>query len=193
MFFFFFKQKTAYDIDGRDGVQTCALPIWNRWVWYRLLNGGFRLAPFAGTDALLNRMSAARSVMDPLAGRVRSYSYVPGQTTKLDHLAWIDAAARGNSFVSSGAVMLFTVNGEIPGSEIAIDAPGGTARVTAELDARWMGGLERAYFIVNGKTVAERALSGEKATVKLDIDITGSSWVACRVAEIGRASCRERV
>ena len=29
-FIFFFKQKTAYEMRPRDGVQTCALPIWER-------------------------------------------------------------------------------------------------------------------------------------------------------------------
>src|SRR3546814_4072843 len=28
--FFFFKQKTAYEMRISDGVQTCALPIWQR-------------------------------------------------------------------------------------------------------------------------------------------------------------------
>src|SRR3546814_788169 len=30
-FFFFFKQKTAYEMRISDGVQTCALPIWGIW------------------------------------------------------------------------------------------------------------------------------------------------------------------
>src|SRR5207244_8151241 len=33
--FFFFKQKTAYDIDLVTGVQTCALPIWTQKVSQR--------------------------------------------------------------------------------------------------------------------------------------------------------------
>ncbi len=154
---------------------------WNRWVWYRLLNCGFRLAPFAGTDALLNRLDARRAVMDPLAGRVRSYAYVPDQAGKLDYDAWIKASKEGRSFVSSGAALFFTVNGQLPGSEIRLDAPAGKTTVTVSADSRWIGGLERIFFIVNGKTAAERALSGSQSMVTLDLELTGSSWISCRV------------
>jgi len=36
-FFFFFKQKTAYEI-GVTGVQTCALPIWLYLCWVSKFN-----------------------------------------------------------------------------------------------------------------------------------------------------------
>ncbi|MFC1606985.1 PQQ-binding-like beta-propeller repeat protein [Candidatus Latescibacterota bacterium] len=154
---------------------------WNRYVWYRFLNCGFQIAPFAGTDALLNNPSAKMGVMDPLAGRVRSYAYVPGQVNGLNYDSWIDASVEGSSFVSSGAVLFFTVNGEIPGSELQLDSSSGTARVTAGIDARWIGGLERLILTVNGETVLDRSLQGSEFVIAHDIELTESSWITCRI------------
>ncbi|MDP2984377.1 MAG: PQQ-binding-like beta-propeller repeat protein [Candidatus Latescibacter sp.] len=154
---------------------------WNRYVWYRLLNCGFKIPPFAGSDALLNNTVYKKVVMGALSGTVRSYAYVPEQKDRLDYDAWIKASVNGRSFVSSGAVVFFTVNGELPGSEIHLDAPNGAKTVTVTVDARWIGGLEKLYFIVNGATVEERTLSGEKAVITKEIPLTGSSWISCRV------------
>jgi outer membrane protein assembly factor BamB len=168
-------------LDGMQIYMYWGYDEWNRWVWYRLLNCGFRLAPFAGTDALLNKLDATRSVMDPLAGRVRSYAYVSNQTERLDYDAWIEASKEGRSFVSSGAVLFFTVNNQLPGSEICLDAPDGRTKVTVKADARWIGGLEKIFIIVNGKTAAERSISGSQSEVTIEVELTASSWIACRV------------
>jgi outer membrane protein assembly factor BamB len=154
---------------------------WNRYVWYRLLNCGFKIPPFAGSDALLNNTVYQKVVMGALAGTVRSYAYIPDQKDRLDYDAWIKASANGQSFVSSGAVVFFTVNGKLPGSEIHLDAPGGARTVTVTADARWIGGLEKLYFIVNGATVEEISLSGEKTVITKEIQLTESSWISCRV------------
>jgi outer membrane protein assembly factor BamB len=168
-------------LDGMQIYMYWGYDEWNRYVWYRLLNCGFKIPPFAGSDALLNNTVYKKVVMGALAGTVRSYAYIPDQKDRLDYDAWIKASVKGQSFVSSGAVLFFTVNGEMPGAELHLDAPNGKRVVTVTADARWIGGLEKLYFIVNGKTVEERTLSGERAVVTREITLTESSWISCRV------------
>ena len=169
-------------MDGMQIYMYWGFDQWNRYVWYRLMNCGFKIAPFAGTDALLNKQSFVRKgTMEPLAGQVRSYAYVPNQQDGLDYDEWIEASVAGRSFISAGPVMFFTVNGEMPGSTLSLKSAGGGTTVSAEIDARWIGGLERIDFIVNGQTVSERMVDGTEAIENINIEIDKSSWIACHV------------
>jgi hypothetical protein len=186
-----FERHTAYElpidtalgkVDGMDVYQYGQSDGWNRFVWYKLLNCGFRVPPFAGTDAM--DLSGNYSSVTP--GAVRVYVQVPGQTDSLDVREWMRWAAEGRSFVSSGAVVFFTVNGELPGSELKPETSNGAATVTVRTEARWMGGIGTVNIVVNGEDVISRRGNGAgQVVIEQSLRLTRSSWIAARVETSG--------
>jgi hypothetical protein len=69
-------------------------------LWFDFLNLGHKLAPSAGTDYMWDFT---------LPGAERSYVYVPHPFT-LE--AWFDGLKKGNTFVTNGPMLEFTVNGK---------------------------------------------------------------------------------
>ncbi|MDP2983548.1 MAG: CehA/McbA family metallohydrolase [Candidatus Latescibacter sp.] len=166
-------------IDGMEVYIYSQGDTWTRYVWYKLLNCGFRVPPFVGSD-VLNFTSNLSSYFFP--GIVRHYVYVPNQTQQLGFSDWIREAVKGRSFVSTGAALFFTVNGEMPGSELSLKSVNGTAKVTVRADARWMGGIKTIYILVNGETVSSQSYGGStEAVLSTEIALSRSSWIAARV------------
>src|SRR5262249_13110442 len=92
------------------------LDINNSWaasvpLWYRLLNCGFRLPATAGTDVFLNRIGSN------LPGGDRVYVRLDGP---LSYRSWIAGLKAGRSFVTSGPMLSFTVDGKEPGAVLAV-------------------------------------------------------------------------
>jgi hypothetical protein len=97
----------AIPIDAALG-KVDTLDINNSWaasvpLWYRLLNCGFRLPATAGTDVFLNRIGSN------LPGGDRVYVHLDGPLT---YGGWIEKLKAGRSFVTSGPILEFTVNGQ---------------------------------------------------------------------------------
>ena len=83
------------------------IPLFHAW------NNDFHIAPVGGEDALAN-MQDHRPV-----GIIRTYVWL-GERFSAD--AWVDAIKKGHTFVSSGPVVNFRVNGKIPGDEVKLPA-----------------------------------------------------------------------
>src|SRR3712207_3958890 len=83
LFFFFFKQKTAYEILGVTGVQTCALPIYLPAHALRGLSVG------RGAATLFGARPAPPRRRTPLLGGAfgRSSGALPGTARTLLHLS----------------------------------------------------------------------------------------------------------
>ena len=75
--------------------------------WYRYLNCGYRLPIAGGTD----KMSAGVAV-----GRIRTYAHI-GQE-EFTFGSWGRAVRKGNTFATSGPLLLLRVDGRVPGEEI---------------------------------------------------------------------------
>lgn len=182
-----YERHSAYELPvdaalGKiDGMQVYCYTqndAWNRYVWYKLLNCGFRIPPFTGTDVL----NFTGDAYGEFPGIVRTYAYVKGQTNALDYSAWIQAAKQGRSFVSSGAVVFFTVDGEMPGSEVKVRAGKNGATVAVHAEARWMGGIKNISVVVNGEAVFTQPGEGKQHVVfTRDLPISRSSWIAVNV------------
>ncbi len=173
-------------LDKIDAVETMVFgnpmvqhPAWNargKWtppavspltLWYSLLNTGFNLPGLGSTDKMWNSQ---------VVGSVRSYVKVEGELT---YQKWVDGIKAGRTFVSSNAMIDFSVDGQTPGSTLrrkdAADLP-----FRAVVDSRFP--VERIEIIVNGQVAASMENPGKlghlefTGTVKAD----ASAWVAAR-------------
>jgi hypothetical protein len=171
----------AIPIDAALG-KVDTLDINNSWgasvpLWYRLLNCGFRLPAAAGTDVFLNRIGSN------LPGGDRVYVRLDGPLT---YEAWIAGLKAGRSFVTSGPMLEFTVNGSEPGTVLKL---GEKPKVRVKAAARSQFPLARAEVVHNGRVVAAATLSDDKLTAALDQELTldRGGWVAFRASGPGTA------
>lgn len=137
--------------------------------WYRYLNCGYRLPAVGGTDKMGAYMAA---------GANRTYAYL-GQN-EFTFANFAKAVRSGNTFMTTGPLLLFLVDGQPPGAEIKLGAGGGTLEVQAE--GKSFVPFHRLEVVLNGKVVAsreEQAGSFEMA-LREKIVIPGPSWLAAR-------------
>ncbi|HZN37028.1 MAG TPA: CehA/McbA family metallohydrolase [Pirellulaceae bacterium] len=140
-------------------------------VWYRLLNCGLRVPASAGTDCFLNR------IVSRLPGSDRVYVHCPEKLTYQD---WIARLRAGQTFVTNGPMLRFTVNGQEAGNTIKLAGPG-KAAVACEASSQFP--LEKLEVLVNGQ-VAATAAAGEKPeqlTLNQEVPLDTSGWIAFRV------------
>jgi hypothetical protein len=151
------------------------LDVNNAWaasvpLWYQLLNCGFRVPATAGTDVFLNRISSY------LPGGDRVYVHVDGPFT---YRNWIDGLKAGRSFVTSGPMLTFTVNGREPGAVLKL---GDKSRAWVKATARSLFPLTKAELVHNGKVIASAKLTDDGLTATLDQEFTldQGGWLALR-------------
>ena len=144
--------------------------------YYALLNCGFRLRPTAGT---------ASGVHPVPLGFGRVYVYCP---QKFSYDAWVRGLDRGQSFVTTGPMLLVRVNGRDPGTVIKPREGRQEYRITGEaLSARPLSRLE---VVVNGEVARtiepannKRELGGFASGIDVKMALDRSSWVAVRCFE----------
>jgi hypothetical protein len=156
------------------------LDINNTWaasvpLWYRLLNCGFRVPATAGTDVFLNRIGSN------LPGGDRVYVHVDGP---LRYQGWIDGLKAGESFVTNGPILTFTVNGMRPGAVLKV---GEKPRVSVKATARSRFPLAKAELVHNGKAIAAAKLADDGLTATLDQEVAldRGGWLAFRAVGPG--------
>ena len=137
--------------------------------WYHYLNCGYRLPAVAGTD----KMGAYIA-----AGTNRVYAYLGQQEFNYPNFA--KAVRAGNTFATSGPLLMFHADGRPPGAEITLGAGGGTIEVTA--DAQCFVPIHRLEVVLNGKVVASRNEPAGARTLRLTekIKVEGPGWLAAR-------------
>jgi hypothetical protein len=139
--------------------------------WYRYLNCGYKLPAVGGTD----KMSASIP-----AGAIRTYAYIKEKEFSFDR--WAAAVRRGNTFMSSGPLLRFQVEGQEPGAEIQVNPGGGNVEFL--LEAECFVPFHRLEVILNGRVVAARETSeGTRKLILRDkLQIERSGWLAGRCA-----------
>ena len=144
----------------------------NMGIWYRLLNCGFRIPASAGTDCFLNR------VRSRLPGQVRVYVQVHGE---FSYQGWINGLKGGQTFVTNGPMVRFSVGEHRAGGVVALDGPGSTD-VVADIKSQFP--LDRVEIVRNGKVVYVERLKPETlaVTVERTIEVPTSGWIAVRVS-----------
>ncbi len=139
--------------------------------WYRYLNCGYRLPAVAGTDKM--------GAWGP-AGAQRVYAHI-GQE-EFSFANWAKAVRSGNTFMTSGPLLLLEADGKPPGAEIRLGAGGGSVEVRAEMTSAWP--VHRLEIVLNGKVVASREDGGgaRQMTLREKVSVPGPAWIAARCA-----------
>jgi hypothetical protein len=111
-------------------------------------------------------------------GTNRAYAYLGQQ--EFTFANWAKAVRSGNTFVTSGPLLLLQADGYAPGQEINLRAGGGTIEVHAS--AQSFVPFHRLEIVLNGRVVASRdAASGTRElTLAERIHVPGAGWLAAR-------------
>lgn len=112
------------------------------------------------------------------AGANRVYAYLGQEEFNYPNFA--KAVRAGNTFATSGPLLMFHADGHPPGAEITLGAGGGTIEVIA--DTQCFVPMHRLEVIFNGKTVARRDVPEGSRTIHLaeKIQVQGPGWLAAR-------------
>lgn len=137
--------------------------------WYRYLNCGYRLPVVGGTD----KMGAYMPV-----GGERTYAYLGQEPFSFEN--WAKAVRRGNTFMTSGPLLLFQADGHTPGDEIALTSGGATVEV--QVEAKSVVPFHYLQVVWNGGVVASREERGgtRELTLKEKVQVSGPGWLAAR-------------
>ncbi len=133
--------------------------------WFDFLNLGFRLTAMAGSDV----------PWGGTLGNTRVYAYT-GRPFSPE--AWVEAVRKGRTFVTTGPMLEFTVNGEIPGSLLPLSR-GQKIQVSARAWGWGPHQPETVEIIVSGEAVqtAKRREGHESLAVDLEFPASRSVWV----------------
>jgi hypothetical protein len=146
---------------GRD-------PLLNQ--WRGLLDCGFRV-PLAG--------GSRKASNGTRLGEVRTYARLAADQ-ELTYHNWVEAVRAGRTFVTTGPLLLFSVNSCDPGAVIEVPADSPTVRVRAE--ARSLSGIERLGIWANGAVGAQAgpAQPGDPLVVDTEVTLPAGGWLtAC--------------
>ncbi len=140
--------------------------------WYHVLNAGFRFPGIAACD-----YPACRKL-----GDCRTYVHIAGEPNFKD---WMQGAAEGRSFMTTGPLILLEVDGKLPGDTIVVPDRK-PRRVTARVRVlSETAPVSDVQLIVNGRvveTLKAAARPGQSQTLKLESSLTldEPSWIAAR-------------
>jgi hypothetical protein len=165
-------------------------------IWYDLLNLGFRIAPTAGTDY---------GGGSGLPGDERFYARVAGPLT-FD--SWLEAVRKGRTFVTTGPILEFRINGKDIGEEVILQKTGKVTiegavhfdpgkdvsddeyrrssncdQLFSDRENGYVSGLE---IVQNGDVVRQFPRLDNSGVIrfKIDYDIASSSWLALRTIQL---------
>lgn len=138
-------------------------------LWYDFLNLGFKLIPTAGSD--FPYLGAP--------GSDRNYVFV-GDDFTVD--AYYEALRAQHTFVSTGPMLEFTVNGQTMGSDIQVE-PGAALAIEASAALNPdIEVLDRLELVVHGEVVAVADNVGDSNSVTLShsLGVDTGMWLAVR-------------
>ncbi|MEQ8614986.1 MAG: CehA/McbA family metallohydrolase [Lacipirellulaceae bacterium] len=140
-------------------------------LYYNFLNLGFQMNASAGADTPYGGTIGATRV------------YVETGERILTPDAWFEALQRGQSFVTNGPMLEFSVAGQPPGSVIEVNEP---RKLSVQAVARGLAGWsapKKLQLIRFGKVVAEVESSNtsqEELELKHEFETEHGSWLALK-------------
>jgi hypothetical protein len=138
--------------------------------WYRYLNCGYMVAAVGGTD----KMDSATAV-----GTVRTYARIqPGLEFNYDN--WKAAVRRGETFVTYGPLLEFSVDGQPIGGRIMMTASGGTVDVKWQVSSVTVP-VSRVELVINGEICQSVPVSTGDSRGHWPVKIERSCWLGLLV------------
>lgn len=142
--------------------------------WYHLLNIGLKLPISTGTDWHMYDWSRVYAQLEK------------DETITIEN--WLKALRKGRNFVTNGPALILKVSESfVPGDQIQLTK---STKVPVVIEAIGRHDFGRVQLIHNGKVIASSA-SGQKedhfrATIKKEITIRESGWLAARIDTTNR-------
>jgi hypothetical protein len=153
-----------------DFVELLQFGLLNRLDYADYLNLGFRLTAAAGSD----------TPWGSTIGEVRTYVHI-GEKFDVDD--WFRNFKAGHTFVSNGPALEFTVDGELPGTEL-MRSPGKRVKIHARALGQARIGLP-AVLRVEGPSGVVKEVKGKQGETELGLEIEqvieASQWLLASV------------
>jgi len=139
-------------------------------VYYRYLNCGYRLPLVGGTDKMTGHVAV---------GLYRTYAHIPADQP-FDYDRWCAAVRAGRTFLSSGPLIQFTINGAMIGDTLRLPGNGGTVEVEAVAESIFP--IHTLQIVQAGQVVAqvEHPAGAKRLQLKEKIKVDRHSWLAAR-------------
>ncbi len=143
---------------------------YNHEEYYRYLNCGYRLPLVGGTD----KMTA-----DVPVGIYRTYCYIPPDEA-FNYDNWCKALRGGNTFISGGPIIRFTVDGRPIGSTVELPGNGGVVEVEALAES--VLPIHTLQIVRQGHVVAstDEAAGSRMLRLRGSLKIESDTWLAAR-------------
>ncbi len=154
--------------------------------YYHFLDLGYKLRATAGSDFPWcgngPRFGIEAPSWNARIGNVRFYTHVDG---KFNYNSWKENLVSGHTFVSSGPMLLFKVNNQLPGNEIKLEKKG---KVTISAEAfgnQQQVPLSKLEIVAHGKVIQEISSgelnqNSEYLSLNFDFNIEKGIWIAAR-------------
>jgi hypothetical protein len=134
------------------------------------LNCGYFVPAVGGTD----KMSARTAV-----GTIRTYARI-AEGKEFHYESWIEAVRSGNTFVTYGPLLEFSVEGKPAGSRIRMGRNGGTVDVSWKVASVTVP-MSRVELVINGEIQQSRETSPWADSGHWSVPLKRSSWLALLV------------
>ncbi len=125
-------------------------------VLHHALNNDFRTTPVGGEDAL-NNLRKHRPI-----GAIRTYSHLGNNFTAQ---GWIDSIKTGRTYISSGPLVEFEINGKGPGEDVKLPESG--EQVTIEGRVWSTTDIRKVLVYHNGEIWKEIAIGSDRRNVAI--------------------------
>lgn len=138
--------------------------------WYRFLNLGYHIPVVGGSD----KMTAASQL-----GGMRTYAYLGENEFTYEN--WMTSVRNGNTFVTVGPLLDFSVEGHAAGSRVELPRTGGTVNVSWKVESVCVPifGVE---VVIGGEMWDETTFDGAfEAAGSIEVPVGKSTWVGLRV------------
>jgi len=154
-----------------DAVEMLIHHIYNHIEYYRYLNGGYRLPLVGGTDKMTS---------DVPVGLYRTYVNIPSDEG-FNYGSWCKNLRLGRTFISSGPMLRFTVDGAQIGDTLQLSGSGGTVEVEAE--AQSIFPIHTLEIVQDGRVVADTMEKDgtRKLHLRTRIHVEDDTWLIARV------------
>lgn len=152
-----------------DAIEMLQHSTYNHAEYYRYLNYGLRVPLTGGTDKMSNQVPC---------GTYRTYACLGRKP--LTYRNWCDAIKGGNTFVSGGPMIEFSVNGRPSGAMIALSSGGGVVTLRAKAESIFP--IHTLQILRNGKVIASKdsTRGARRFEISMRLRVEEDSWFAAR-------------